>query len=317
MKKLTLHLGMHRCASTTMQNLLRVNRPGLAERGIGVVLRAGMKTDKRVDMRAWHRRAKANPRSWGAAGGFITAIEQMPYGHVIVSEESLLSTMPAVRARSFYPHMEKFLGRLQVLKTHFDLRLRFVVRRQDRFVNSVYAFRLGAGLAEDFDTFLASFPEGCFNWCKITDALDRQGLAENSRVAVMDDWQGPLLNRKLADLIGLKTDGLTLKSRGNPSLPAGSLPLLLAINRAGLMPTRAERRAGLLPLLSKMTEPDLGAAATMFTAKDTAKIEQCYDPHAQVDFNNEAHAAFMALYSSANAKFLNHHAVDVSGTIWE
>jgi len=308
---------MHRCASTTMQNLLRVNRPVLAERGIGVVLRADMKTDKRLDMRAWHRRAKANPRSWGAAGGFISAVEQMPYGHVIVSEESLLSTMPAVRARSFYPYMEKFIGRIQALKEHFDLRLRFVVRRQDRFVNSVYAFRLGVGLAEDFDTFLTSFPEGCFNWCKITNALDRQGLADISHVAVMDDWQGRVLNRELADLVGLETEGLTLRSRGNPSLPTSSLPLLLAINRAGLMPARAERRAGLLPLLSKMTEPDLGAVATMFTVKDTAKIEQYYDPHAPVGFTDEARAAFVTGYEPVNAQFLNHAVVSAPLSIWD
>jgi len=317
MKKLTLHLGMHRCASTTMQNLLRVNRPVLAERGVGVILRAEMKADKHLDMRVWHRRSGVHPRSWGADGRFIAAIKQMPFDHVIVSEESSLSTMPAVRARSFYPYMEKFLERLQVLKVHFDLRLRFVVRRQDRFVNSVYAFRLGAGLAEDFDTFLASFPVGCFNWCKITDALDRQGLAENSHVAIMDDWQGPALNRQLADLIGLEAEGLTLKSRGNPSLPPGSLPLLLAVNRAGLMPGRAERRADLLPLLSKMAEPDLGAVTALFTSADAAKIEQFYAPHAPIGFTDLARSAFMAGYQPLNTQFLKHPAVSAPPSVWE
>jgi len=316
MKKLTLHLGMHRCASTTMQNLLRANRQLLAERGIGVVLRADMEADNKLDMRAWHRRKALDMRARRAPQRLIAAVDAMPFDHVIISEESLLSTMPAVRQRSFYPFAEKFFASLQPLANHFDLRFRFVVRRQDRYIESVYAFRLARGLAEDFESFLASFPDGCFDWNWLTGALDKKELATNSRFAVMDHWQGSELNQRLAELVDIDPDGLVLNSRGNPSLPAERLPFLLALNRAGLMPDRQERKLKLLPAVADMKAPKTETLAAHFSAKDQDKFKQSYDPDACTGFSSESREAFLAAYEHANKLFLDHDTVYAAPGIW-
>ena len=316
MKKLTLHLGMHRCASTTMQNLLRANRPLLAERDIGMILRADMEANSKLDMRAWHRRKAMDPRSWRAVERFAAAVEAMPFGHVIVSEENLLSTMPGVRARSFYPFAEKFLACLKPLSRRFDLRLRFVVRRQDRYVESVYAFRLARGLAENFTAFLTSFPEASFNWRKITTALDKHDLATTSRFAVMDHWQGPELNRHLAALVGINQDGLTLNGRGNPSLSVAHLSVLLALNRAGVMPNIVERKATLLPMLATMAEPNMEAVNALLSVEHRHKLKQSLEISANLGFEGTDRDDFLALYQSANKQFLEHASVNADNSVW-
>ena len=299
-----------------MQNLLRANKGLLAERGIGMILRADMMADSRLDMRAWHRRKAFDPRMRGAPKRFIAAVEAMPFDHVIVSEESLLSTMPAVREHSFYPFAEKFLECLEPLSQHFDLRLRFVVRRQDRYVESVYGFRLVRGLPEDFRTFLAAFPEECFDWCKFTAALDRRGLTNNSRFAVMDHWLGLELNQYLAALVDIDPVGLALNSRGNPSLPAVHLPLLLAMNHAGLMPDLSERKTKLLPMIASLAEPNMEAVAELLVAADVKKLDQCFDTEASTGFAADARAKFLSVYRGANKRFLEHAAVRTTPSIW-
>jgi len=316
MKKLTLHLGMHRCASTTTQNLLRANRALLAERGIGVILRADMEAMPALDMRLWHRRYKLDPRGWGAVERFVDAVDAMAEPHVVVSEENLVGTMPGVLDRQFYPHFEHLLNRLASLKARFDLQLRFVMRRQDRYLESVYAFRVARGLAEDFDSFRASFPPAAFDWTKITAALDKYGLAGQNRIAVMDDWRGPALNRHLATLLGLETEGLVLKSRGNPSLPAVHLPLLLAMNHAGAMPDQTERKVKLLPMLSALAELDLDAVATLLSAEDARKAEENLDAKVCTGFTNSSRAAFLNLYQGANRQFLEQASVKADASVW-
>jgi len=306
MKKLTLHLGMHRCASTTVQNLLRANRCLLAERGVGVVLRADMEAKPALDMRRWHRRSGFDPRAKGAMLRFADAVDAVPETHVIISEENLVGTMPGALDRRFYPHFERFLARLTPLRERFDLQLRVVARQQDRFLESVYAFRVARGLKEDFDSFLASFSPASFDWRKLSNVLDKHGLAEQSRIAMMDDWQGRALNHHLAELVNLDSEGLILRSRGNPSVPTACLPLLLAVNRAGLMMDRAVRKSKLLPLLTgtEMAEP--GLLAGLLSGQEIADVDRRFESRIPTGFSAAGRTSFMAQYQKANSAFLNH-----------
>lgn len=316
MKKLTLHLGMHRCASTSTQNLLKTNHAVLSGRGIDVLLRRDMLSGKGINIRTWHRIGATDPRAWGSKRRFVSSINQMPGDHVILSEEGLVGTMPAVLSRDFYPHMDHFLARIEPLVQHFNVRLRFIVRRQDRFLTSVYAFRLMRGLTDDFETFLRSFPRQCFDWDKLTTSLDNRGLAGGTRIAVMDSWTEDDFSDQLMGLLGLEAAGLVPVGRGNRSLPARALRLLLAVNRAGVMTDLAVRKKGLIPLLRKTEAPTMDTLSNLFSPKIIAKIKPYYEPQAVVGFSEQGRQDFLANYSSMNEKFLTHATVDAQPAVW-
>jgi len=316
MKKLTLHLGLHRCASTTLQSVLKANRAMLADRGIGIVLRADMEASKALDMRAWHRRYAVDPRSWTMQSRFTEMAMEMPFEHLIVSEENLIGTMPAVSSNRVYPNLGYFLHHLKPLKKNFDLQLRFVVRRQDRFVESVYAFRVARGMTENFRSFLSRFPPGCFDWRILTKELDKIDMGDTSQIAVMDVWPRNMLGKGLADFVGADCEGLTSTGRGNRSVSKQSLPLLLALNRSGIMPDYSERKSILLPVLGKRQSPSIEDLTGIFSLKDLEKIERHYRVDVEVGFTETARTDFLAPYKYANAEFLNHPTVVATTSIW-
>jgi hypothetical protein len=305
MKKLTLHLGMHRCASTTTQNMLKSNRDLLAGRGVGVVLRPDMETNSSIDIRRWHRQSAVDIRSWGSMARFADALDRMEHDHLIISEENLVGPMPAVLSRNFYPHIEQFLKRVAGLKDRFDLQLRFVVRRQDRFLESVYAFRLGRGLTEGFEAFLDSFPPNCFEWNKVTSALNKYQLTEASQIFVMDNCSGRVLGERLAMLIGLELAGLKLGGSGNKSLPAACMPLLLAVNRADVMPDLQDRKQALFPLLKRAVEADIHVLAPLFSAAEMRRVNELFEPQEPVGFSAAGRVDFLKVYKTVNQRFLS------------
>lgn len=315
MKTLTLHLGMHRCGSTTVQNFLRANREALRQQGIAVLLRPDLKADRALDMRTWHRRLALDPRMWDHTGRLVRRLKAIDPNHIIISEEGLISLMPGLKSRTFYPHIEVFLKRLRPLRSQIDLRLRFIVRRQDRFLESVYAFRLFRGLTDDFETFHRSFPPECFDWNHIAGALERSGLADQTRIAVLEAMPLPRIADTLNEFLDCDLAEPLSVNRGNKSIAKESLPLFLALNRAGGMPSPAERRRLLLPHM-KNRALEASDLAQILTPKMYAKVMDLYTSVHSVQFSAKDRADWLSVYAGANAKFFDKPYVDADSDIW-
>jgi hypothetical protein len=133
---------------------------------------------------------------------------------------------------------------------------------------------------------------------------------------VMDSWEKPDLPQKLADLLGIDLAVPAYKGRSNKGLPGASLPLLLAVNRAGVCKNRESRKGFLMPQLAKMTVADPTMIDDLFSSVEAAKVRQFYDPHAVVDFTDQTRTAFLAPYQDTNARFLAHPSVQENAAVW-
>lgn len=293
MKKLTLHLGLHRCASTLVQNMLRANRQVLAEEGIAVLLRSEMESDPTIDMRRWHRRGPRDPRMWGKVQSFADQLSRQDADHIVVSEENLIGLMPGREDWALYPLLPNLLHHIKALSSRFDLQLRFLLRSPDRFLESIYAFQVSRGLALDFKAFRARFPDGTFDWQHLEKIVAAAGLTDHAQFAMIDRETSSGLRDSIACKLGLPSLNWGGKGRSNPSLPPEALRLLLAVNKVGLFRDLEERKERLLPVFrsNEVVEPVLLSA--LLTRQEMTAVEQHFSTDVPVSFSDAERKAFL------------------------
>lgn len=246
MVKIIVHMGLHRTATTTLQINLRQMRGSVENTSL--VLREDMVRHGALDMRRWHR-AGFWHHARSAEKRFFKAALKLGTDTVIVSEENLVGTMPGVVPGDFYSRFSVFVEKLVSLSRYADVYPRLVVRRQDDFLESVYAFRVARGLQQDFPTFFSGFNHEDLDWNRLAGSLAPFG--SKAKIAVLEDWraQGDVAQCALS-FMGVEHTSLLGKGRGNRRLGYDSTRLILALNRAGVMPNLAERKAVLFPALA-------------------------------------------------------------------
>lgn len=228
-KKITIHAGFHRCASTATQDLLRRHRAEIEASGGALLLRedlSGWLTGRQLRLLYRHRRGSLLCKAR------LALVRRMLAGvkadRIFISEELLLGLMPGVRDQGFYPHFGNFLLAVKDLSRSFDVALRFVVRRQDHFLESAYAFRVPRGLRKSLPDYVATIGPGNVSWFRLLTAIEDAGLGDQCRFM-------PLEGLKRGDgsamLRFLGVDGPINEKRrfgrGNPRRGADELRRLL------------------------------------------------------------------------------------------
>lgn len=318
MKKLILHLGAHRCGSTAIQNLLGGKRAELERLGVGLILRRDMK-DGRFDIRRLHRFNSFNPFWHWRLKGLAEQIIRLPHQTILVSEENLIGTMPGVLDAGFYPYfgsMIKGLSALQrLLSRHCSIHPRIVVRRQDRFIESVYAFRVSRGLDVSFDAFLKQIQADQLSWAAMLNDIERVIPGVDSKFAVLEAWprhegaQKVLEFLSLPDVLGEKPQRLI----GNARFDAERLRVLLAANQAGF---NAHKGFGVNQLLSLSVEEITHQIETVLSSNQLAVFRARLREQASLLFSDTARKIFLDQYHAENQKFLCHAQVDVDADVW-
>jgi len=251
-KRLVVHVGLQRAGSTTIQRLLERRRDELAGHGVKVVLRGDLEalrpTPRLADLRRW------TARSASTIGSVREATQ------VVISEENLLGRIPDhAHAASSYSGHRWALRALRLAETLNDVHVRWIVRRHDRLLESIYTFRVSGGSTEDFDSFAARVGPG-LRWAGVGRAFAHSGLRD-VRIRLFEDLFLDPSEARLGALLLLPGSECWTEPppRGNAALPWSLSQALLYLNRAADL-RKDERRPTRRALRSFATERELPSA---------------------------------------------------------
>ncbi len=325
MKKLVLHLGAHRCGSTAVQTLLRRESKALADAGVRVFLRNDMVAGK-LDLRRLHRFRALNPLWRSKLKKTAAFIEATPERILIASEENLMGTMPAVRGHGFYPHFDK-LGRSLVclsdlMRGTVSIEPRLVVRRQDRYLESVYAFRVARGLSLDFDDYIRAVTRTRVSWLRLVNVLERLNAPITPKVALIEAWPKPMAADMALEFL-LGENEIELSSHrltGNTRHSAVQLRTFLALNQAKVSCSAPGQRGSVSELLAtpgKEPEKDIfHALRDQLTTREYQRFEERYSSDAKLTFDEAERTAFLESYREENERLLSMEMVTAPRGAW-
>ncbi len=324
MKKLVLHLGAHRCGSTAIQSLLRREHTALAGEGIGVFLRADMAAGG-FDLRRLHRYRSLNPVWRSKLTKTARSIEGMQQQTLVVSEENIMGTMPAVRSSQFYPHFSSLVQSLvklaELMREPLTIAPRLVVRRQDHYLESVYAFRVARGLAMGFDDFIKAATRTRISWLELVRAFDGAPPSIAPSVGILEAWPKPTAGAEALEfLIGDNTIKLSQRRlTGNTRSSAAELGFMLAMNRAKIGWRGADWVNDVLGHLQSGVSGEIEAEYALKQAVSAAvfkRFDRHYSSANKLGFDDNERAVFLANYSEENKELLAMPIVSSKADVW-
>ena len=319
MKEVIFHIGLHRCGSTAVQNLLRHNQPALQAKGLHCLFRPRLQKHA-VLSQLFHL------YRWHAFWPFPRlqlpklAAEINRVGPVIISEENLPGPMLGVRNFRHYPTSDRFFGAVASLDAHLDLPVRLVmtIRRQDRLIESLYAFRVTRGYTENFNDFVARLRLDDFYASRYLLAAEKAGLQQQLHISVLEDMSAATVG----DMFGLPLDGAPA---GNRSLGPDQLNLWRALVLQGVVFPKGKPRQAVvdflrsisgLPGRQALTAAAKAAGVAISDEQAASALQQAADMESPL-FDDHARAALLARYRADNAAFLASPAVLASPGVWD
>lgn len=318
MKKLVLHLGAHRCGSTAIQTLLRRENDALKQASIGVFLRADM-TAGGFDLRRLHRYRHANPLWRSKLKKTARSIEAMPEQTLIVSEENIMGTMPGVRGNQFYPYFSNLVQSLaklaELTKEPMTIAPRLVVRRQDYYLESVYAFRVSRGLTVGFDDFVNAATRTRISWLGLADAFGDVASSIRPEFALLEAWPKATAAALALDfLIGENVLELSqTRLTGNTRRTVQELTFMLAMSRAHI---HWRDTAWHSQIKIDDNEQMLDVVKQNVSAEEFQNFGAHYVAPSKFGFDDAERASFVQSYRAENEQFLALPIVEGTLTDW-
>ena len=187
---LFLHLGAHKTATTTLQNVLKHNEAALEVRGL-----ARIKTQTRHLF--WHLYRDGDREAFKKRRRTLARkLQQYDAGwpNAILSSETMFGTSDLHGVDRFYPLADTALRVLAQLTSGMDRKVIFYVRRQDDFIESSFINRLQtlatslhldhARLLADtswssFAHYLDSFVPAQLSWLNLIERMETHFGADN------------------------------------------------------------------------------------------------------------------------------------------
>lgn len=325
MRKLIIHMGAHRCGSTAVQSMLRREQTELLAHDIKVLLRADMVAGG-VDLRRLHRYHSVNPIWQKKLKDTVFAVDNIENDTMLVSEENLMGTMPAVRSKGFYPHFGRLVRGMErlgaMLPDQVSIEPRLVVRRQDRYLESVYAFRVSRGLAQGFDRFLKNVTKSSISWCRLAQQLEKLQPAISPKIALLEAWPKPTAaDQALRFLVGPNECRLSSgRLTGNTRHSHATLRLMLALNKAKIQWRTAPWKQDVLELADiYRDEPEADMVYVLkdrVSKRDYSRFERAYNPSAKLGFEDAQREFFLSDLSADNEDFLKREIVISPADAW-
>jgi hypothetical protein len=199
---------------------------------------------------------------------------------LVISEENLLGLMPGHRAaRGVYASHRLALRALQLAAHASELHVRWIVRRQDRFLESVYAFRVSRGATEGFESFAARIGPG-LRWAGIARAFASSGLTD-ARIQLFEDLFRDATDARLGAFLllpGSESWSSPVRRR-NTAVP-WPLQVLLYLNREAHL-SLAERPLATRALRGFAKRAELPRAAELaaaFAKREVSRLQVLAEP---------------------------------------
>lgn len=179
-KPLILHVGVHKTATTYLQDLLAHNREGIARAGriyvpldeIRPIIDRGITEEYRIRGSRLRRLGRLLA---GRGNAEFDRLQSMagPGSSLIISEENLLGASDECHSGAFYPYAEERIGLLVDSFADRPLQIWLALRSYPQFLASIYAEALRHGSAMPLTDFMANNanPEG--QWTGLVDRLRR------------------------------------------------------------------------------------------------------------------------------------------------
>ncbi len=232
MKKLTLHIGIHRTGTTGLQRNLAANRQALVDMGISYPFEG---TNHQDIAWALHRGNMTGEQ-------VVERLEPVDAPHIILSGED------------FCIHID--LGWLKAIRKHYQLKVVVYLRRQDHWVNSWYNQHVKWPFSRAHsvmtpDQFLGRLAD--FYWIDFDRTLTLWANAagrENLVVRVMESGQVKDTIGDFLAIAGIDAGKLALDtSSQNDALPVETLDFA---RQAGLIDARPGRRMAVINFLKEV-----------------------------------------------------------------
>lgn len=158
MKKLIIHLGVHKTATTSLQEFLRSNRP--------VLLRHDVRYFPLDQMRR-----EITPLI-GSAGlhdqqDLRNLISQQPQAATLLSDENILGSANEILHNSLYIHGEQRLSRIARLFGDYEVEAFICVRNPADFISSMYCEFLRHNGFRTFAQYTENFAVADFSYAKL------------------------------------------------------------------------------------------------------------------------------------------------------
>lgn len=179
-KKVYIHIGAHKSASTLIQQNMRENRALFREKyDVDYLLVENLVDTPFIR----HFRAIANTEKAMSEHRFFESVEKTteyideaislsPCGKILISWEGILGHSALDRYQGIYTHVKTVSESLKAIFKNQDCRVVLIVRKQDSFIESCYLQQIKEGRTLSFQEFIESIDIHKISWCNIADTLE-------------------------------------------------------------------------------------------------------------------------------------------------
>ncbi|MEO3414574.1 hypothetical protein AAFO92_07975 [Roseovarius sp. CAU 1744] len=193
-RRLVLHLGAHKTATTYIQSVLAAERAALRAKGVGLILPG----DLRRDTAPQDRQGKISD-----ATRQLTAFAADPaINQIVLSEENLIgSTGNNLRRNSLYPGLKRKLSRLPAPLDHPNNRILFALRDYGPYLSSSVTTAIRRGKVFDPEALRAGFLPFARSWADVVADLREAFPAAEIKIWRYEDFAdcGPMVFSAIAD----------------------------------------------------------------------------------------------------------------------
>lgn len=172
MRKVFVHVGAHKTASSFLQSNLKVQKDRLMEEhGLGLVTRAALMPSafgQEVYEVAQGRHADTDVTD--AARESLRSLLPDGDGNVLITNEDLICHL---QVQDFYQNAEGAVRYLRTALEAFDLHVIFYIRKQPDYLESIYMQLVHLGRRTRFPQFLKRAALVDLSWLRVVEAMER------------------------------------------------------------------------------------------------------------------------------------------------
>lgn len=255
-KKLYIHIGAHKCASTTIQKNLAANEEILAEQGVRVFLKKDIfpstldQLFKKIARNDFADDAEYQSLADASKADMNNILSDLGgEERALISYEGFLGGSYLDRSESLYPNSGKALEAIREITADYDVKIIFLVRQQPGFIESCYLQQVKEWRGIKFGEYLRRIDLYQMSWLKIAEQIENIFGRDNMLIYPFEEIKKgtePYLRKILSYVVeGEFGADIHIRERSNSSLTKEGVKEIYRINekivRAGLSPEEAQK----------------------------------------------------------------------------
>jgi len=180
MKKIFLHIGAHKSASTTIQVNLQVNSSLLSDRygveyiGPSIIQASSIGEHfKQLSNNTFIDEGSYKKSLLAAKNCLNEFVNGSLLSNILISWEGFLGHSALDKYQGIYTHSDKVSESIKYIFGEFQPRILLVVRRQDDFIESCYLQQIKETRSLDFSEFVDKIDVNSLSWLDVYNSFNR------------------------------------------------------------------------------------------------------------------------------------------------